>query len=166
MRVFSLFALAALFIFSSCTSSRRLKKDYVRNGYTFTSPLSFDATWDKILDYFQQTGTPVSSIDKASGIIVANNISFMKAYGYEKVFSNDRNALVILPRRRGHDPAKINGTVNVRVRSDQTVTVGIYNITAESRNVNVLDNNFRFYPDAASSGKFEKDMEAFISSEQ
>jgi hypothetical protein len=162
MRFFMLFLLATIVVSSSCTSSRRLKKDYVRNGYTFTSPLSYDATWDKILDYFQQTGTPVSSIDKASGIIVANNISFMKAYGYEKVFSNDRNALVILPRRKGHDPAIINGTVNVRLRSDQTVTVGIYNLTAESRNINPMDNNFRFYPDVASSGKFEKDMEAFM----
>ncbi len=162
MKVLTLYILAAVVMFSGCISSKRLRKDYVRNGYTFTSTISYDSTWDRILDYFQQTGTPVSSVDKASGIIVSNNFSFMKAYGYEKLFGNDRNALVILPRRKGHDPARINGTINVRLRTDQTVTAGIYNLTAESRNANPLDNNFRFYPDAASSGKFEKELEKFI----
>jgi hypothetical protein len=162
MKYLSLVLIAILLLAGSCASSKKLKKDYPRDGYTFTSRLPFDATWDKILDYFQRTGTPVSSIDKASGIIVSNDVSFMKSYGYEKSFSTDRDAYVVLPKRKGHAPGKINGTINVRLRSDQTVTVGIYNLTAESRNAVIGNDESRYYRDAASSGRFEKDMEAFI----
>ena len=162
MRISISFILLVLFLFQSCVSSKRLKRDYPRSGYTFTSKHGYDLTWDKILDYFQRTGTPVSNIDKASGVIVSNDVSFMKGYGYEKTFGRDKDAYVILPRRKGHDPAKITGTINVRLRSDNTITVGIYNLTAESRNASALDNQFRFYPDIASTGKFEKEMEAFI----
>lgn len=97
------FILSLTFILLSC-GSLKLRGTYPESGnYFIETSLSYDEVWDKIIDIFAQCGVPISNIDKTSGLIVSNNMSFINNYTRETRTGSMINpsAYVVIPTVRG-----------------------------------------------------------------
>ena len=110
--------LVILATLSSCASTRLLG-EYPSQAYSATTSKSAEEVWNNIIDWFFSTKTPISLIDKASGIITSSKIS-LRASTTDEFNSAPRykSKYVVVPE--GIDPYHmfISGRVMARVKSE------------------------------------------------
>ena len=137
-----LFLIVLIVTFSSC-APLKLVGNYPIPNHFAESALSFDEVWSKVIDYFAITGTPITTIEKQSGIIVSSKMSFVNNYTREDKKGNLINpeGYVVIPTVRGRfgnilEPSSLitgNWTMvgdwNVRVKSEGEKTIINVNLT-------------------------------------
>lgn len=72
------FILISFLTLSSCATFTKgtLNRDYSKNVSTFSSNLTLEESWSKLIDYFSERGIGIQTMDKASGLIVSKDYSF------------------------------------------------------------------------------------------
>src|ERR1039457_1882413 len=82
----------------SCTTFLPLKGNYSNNPYTFTTTLSKDKFWDKLINFYTINGVTITTIDKGSGVIVSAGYSFVRNFTNEDLKGNliDPKAWVVI----------------------------------------------------------------------
>jgi hypothetical protein len=90
--------ISALVLQMSCTTMQPLMGTYSNKPYTFTTALSKDKFWDRLIDFFTTNGVTITTIDKQSGVIVSANYSFVRNYTNEDLKGNliDPKAWVVI----------------------------------------------------------------------
>lgn len=80
----------------------RLTGEYPDTHFSKETDLSYEEVWVRVIDYFAIAGIPISTIDKASGLIVSSKVSFVNNYTRE-VHGKPQNekAYVVIPTVRG-----------------------------------------------------------------
>ena len=146
----------AMLILPSCAKMDTVQQPVFKN--TVTTNLSYDEVWDKVVDFFAESGVNISTIEKASGIIVASKTPF-NSFTFSKggVWDNP-NALILLssdaPNKNGWSRYLITGDWNVRVKTIEgqvSITINLYNLVCA---IELLDGKIK-YCNAYSTGKFE-----------
>ena len=64
---------------TSCESmvlKTTLKKDYSKNVSSFSSNMSLDDVWSKLIYFFSEKGIGIQTLDNSSGLIVSQDYSF------------------------------------------------------------------------------------------
>ena len=65
---------------TSCVSINNvqgtLNRDYGKNVTSYSSSLTFEELWSKVIDFFSEKGIGIQTIDKSSGLIVSQDYSF------------------------------------------------------------------------------------------
>lgn len=61
---------------TSCFATRQIKGTYPQNLHSVVSTLSVDEVWSKVIDFFATSGVPINVIDKSSGLIVSQKMTF------------------------------------------------------------------------------------------
>jgi hypothetical protein len=75
----SIFLCLVVLFTTSCESmvlKTTLKKDYSKNVSSFSSKMSLDDVWSKLIDFFSEKGIGIQTLDKSSGLIVSQDYSF------------------------------------------------------------------------------------------
>lgn len=100
--VFMFLAVASLLL-TSCGTPYKIIGTYSDGNEFEETSLSYEEVWSKIIDYFAVSGIPITNIDKSSGIIVSNNVSFENYYTREDKQGNlvNPNAFVVIPTIKG-----------------------------------------------------------------
>ncbi len=140
MKKYILFATMTLLL-SSC-SSIKLVGTYPTNNHFAETDLSVEQVWTRVIDYFAMSGISIKLIDKASGLIVSEETSFVDYYTREEDGKPiDPNAYVVIPTVRGGfgnilEPRaaitgewKMLGSWNVRVKPNGDKTLVNINMT-------------------------------------
>jgi hypothetical protein len=110
-----------------------LKGKYPEQSTEYITNKSFDEVWDNVVDLFAKTGIPIKTIDKSSGIIVANKTNFQATFENENGALIDTNAafvavkLIVPANNRLIEPVYVSSDFNVRVKklADNKVSIGI-----------------------------------------
>ena len=131
-RAFSLIIVSILFIGCSMKTIP-LKGKYPEQSTEYITNKSFDEVWDNVVDLFAKTGIPIKTIDKSSGIIVANKTNFQATFENENGALIDTNAafvavkLIVPANNRLIEPVYVSSDFNVRVKklADNKVSIGI-----------------------------------------
>ena len=87
-----------ILLLSSCTTMQPLIGNYSNKPYTFSSILTKDNFWDKLIDFYTTNGVTITTIDKQSGVIVSAGFSFVRNYTNEDLKGNlvDPKAWVVI----------------------------------------------------------------------
>lgn len=115
----------------SCTAVIHSFQGNYSNSHTITTNTSYDEVWDNVIDFFASSGITISTMEKASGLIVASKI--LVPLTIEKNGKPlDPTAYVVIPNVKF--PVK-NATVtfNVRVRDNGdsvAITINMHDIDA------------------------------------
>ena len=178
MKAFSFFSICFVFILLSCNMKVvPFQKEYNSSTYSISTTQSKDLTWSKVVNYLTITGVPILSIDKGSGVITSDKISFLNSYTWEDKSGNimNSNALVVCNKVRGpftipvsEKPTSIYGQWIISVQdSNQGVVV-----QAKLANANgnlLIDNSDKngsarqtFNLQIQSTGMFERQLESAI----
>lgn len=158
-----LFIIAIAFALSSCAINkpdiRPIKGDYpiypVERLYNFSA----DDVWSNVIDFFATNGLSIKIIDKQSGLILSEKVSFMQNGSYERLDGpgiNKPQAFVVI-ERKAVSPNSITGEWNIRVKSmggKTHVRVNIVQLRAEYLSNSYLVGNEVF--DVRSTGVFER----------
>lgn len=127
-----MFLAVASLLLTSCGTSYKIIGAYSDGNEFGETSLSYEEVWSKIIDYFAVSGIPITNIDKTSGIIISNNVSFENYYTREDKKGNlvNPNAFVVIPTIKGgfgnilEPNAKLTGEWemygdwNVRIKSN------------------------------------------------
>ena len=105
-KVFFLF-IVPVFLLSSCVTGFQVK-EFAKDTYSnvsFYSEKSKQSIWDKVIEIFAVKGIPINVLEKDSGIIVSERVSFIKSYTFEDNDGNleKKNAFVICQRSNYKD---------------------------------------------------------------
>lgn len=128
------------------------------NSHTTTTTTSYDEVWNNVIDYFAYTGITISTMEKASGLIVASKIAVPQT----KELNGkplDPNAFVVIPDVRNY-PKLATATFNVRVRDNGesvSITINMHDINASY----IKNNGFVIYQapiEGKSTGVFENGL--------
>lgn len=160
---------------TSCGSIKAIpiKGTYLEKPFIVYTDKTIDEVWSKVIDIFATKGITIKIIDKASGLIVTEDYSFLKSYTFETVTGKpaNPNAMVVCSRivngLGDHMiPEKITGSWNVRVKSENGKTVININITnlVASRYFPPSQYTVKqtLYLDVKSTGKFEEQIAEMI----
>lgn len=154
-------------VFSSCVSHNYLAGSYSSKQYV-ESKKTYDEVWNNVIDFFALSGISIQTIDKASGLIVADNVSFIDSYTREKDgVPIDKSAFVVISTVKdsfGHiyEPSTskqkfwdISGSFSVRVKND-----GVTKIYVNVNNLRcVFDpGKLNLIIPIQSTGVFEKEL--------
>lgn len=130
-----------IFILQSCAYRPVPLKGVYQNGAVKSKvDLSFDKTWEKVIDMIASTGVSVKLIDKASGLIIGESSSF-----WQLVTIEDKKGKIIdpeffivrerMPTESSPLPANATATWNLRVKSLATessvISVKLHTIRIE-----------------------------------
>ncbi len=167
MKKYLLIAITALFL-SSC-GSMKLVGNYPSNNHFAETDLSLEQVWTRIIDFFAISGVPIKLIDKASGLIVSEEISFKDSYTIEeKGLPVDLNALVVVPN--GYNSmlilsgGEMLGSWNVRIKPTENktiVNVNMTNLSCYSTSYSLFGVTKTSIP-IASTGVWEKQFLEFL----
>lgn len=143
----------------SCTSVKTLQGNYA-NSYSITTATSYDKVWDNVIDYFASNGISISTMEKASGLIVANRIVVPQTI--EKNGKPlDSSAFIVIPNVNKY-PSTATASFNVRVKNNGdsvTITVNVYNIESTRIIAQIYYNSPITEPiEGKSTGVFEKGL--------
>ena len=152
-------------LLSSCTTTKisSLTGTYSVNTSIETDK-SYDEVWGKVIDYFATSGIPISTLEKASGLIVSNKVALENMTTTEKngVISNP-NAYIVIPYVKNSSHLQVTSDFNVRVTEQNgkvVISVNLPNIKAQ---LDVLEGLYMrvWTPksvEAKSTGVFEKTL--------
>ncbi len=125
---------------------------------------SYDEVWDNVIDYFAKTGIAISTIEKASGLIVSNKVSLKGAVTMEKDgVLLDSCAYIVIPYEKNIVYLDATSDFNVRVKEHNgkvSISVNLPNIIAK-RTVKPVGFQMISYPqvvEAKSTGVFEQGL--------
>lgn len=159
-------------LLASCGSPLKIMGTYSTGTEFKESSLPFEEVWSKVIDFFALSGMPISNIDKSSGIIVSNNISFVNYYTREDKNGNliNPNAYVVIPTVKGGfgnilEPTskitgqwEMTGDWNVRIKPNgkggTIVNVNLLNLRCRYHNPGGIISNIPIQ----STGVFENKM--------
>lgn len=164
---------ATICLLSACTG---FKYSFLENTYPPEGKTSilvdkpFDEVWDEVIDFFALNGIGITTIEKASGIVVANEFNFINAYCFEKDRKPEKGGkfIILAPVKYGEvnlKPEQVLADWNVRVRrvGDKTkVTVNLVNITAGTIRVGSTGLPHTVLFTAASTGVLESRILNFV----
>jgi len=148
-----------------------LKGKYPEQSTEYITNESFDKVWDRVIDLFAKYGIPIKTIDKSSGIIIANKSNFIATFENENGSLIDTNAcfvavkLIVPANHRVIEPVYVSSDFNVRVKKLEDNNTSIV--------INVFINKAEYFWMAAptpsvfsgkvmSTGKLEKSILKFI----
>ena len=122
---------------ASCITTSKVV--HLTGNYDFVSTVetnkTYDEVWNKVVDYFATTGIPISTIEKASGLIISKEVSLKGMITMEKDGALlDENAFVVIPYASKVVYMNATSDFNVRVREVNgkvSITVNLPNIIAE-----------------------------------
>lgn len=126
----------------SCAPSVLYGSYTARN--TIETTRNYDDVWNEVVDFFADNGISISNIEKASGLIVAQSITF----GGDKITVESKtthepvskDAYIVIPDTDGQiRDASATADFNVRVKNygDRVViTINIVNIKAQINELN------------------------------
>lgn len=126
-----------VFALSSCSPKMYSLRGKYDNKNTFAeTSLSYDDVWNKVIDFFAMNNISVSTIEKESGIIIANGLKF----GKTSVTAEDKdgrikdpNAWFVMPYSKDETPVSVSCSFNVRVKKldngNTYVSINIGNIS-------------------------------------
>lgn len=121
-------AIAILFLSSCSAKVYSLQGNYDNQNKSIETTSSFDDVWNKVIDFFAINNIPISTLEKASGIISATQITIddsSVAIEDKTGQIQNKNAWIAVP----YDKDRIGGTVtcsfNVRVRQGENGKVYI-----------------------------------------
>lgn len=136
---FTLMALlfATAFAISSCSPKvYGLRGNYDVTNNSIETSSSFDDVWNRVIDFFAESNIPVATLEKASGIIVANNVNIsntLVSVENEQGVIADKNAWFVFPYEKGLIGGRVVCSFNVRVRKQENgktyVSVNLGGIT-------------------------------------
>jgi hypothetical protein len=167
MKKMSFIIATAIFLIISC--SPKLVTN-APSSYTIETNKSFEQIWSDVIDFMTSKGTSIKIIDKASGIIVTDEYSFIGSFTYEDKSGNLRNpnAYVVLSKLIGAFGHLINpdyATCNFNVRVKQlpngtSVTINLVNLKAAvvlGRDMYGRGSHWKYYS-VRSTKVFEKEL--------
>jgi hypothetical protein len=152
------YLLFLLTFLQSCATVVPLKGKYQEKSVKTEINKPFDAVWESIIDFVAEAGVSINLIDKSSGLIVADEVSFARHNSFEKRKGDihDPSAYTVSERTNGDQPDQgnkynVTGKWNMRaVASGNGKTVVSVNVYALSVDKSVLPLT------AESTGNFEK----------
>jgi hypothetical protein len=151
---------------TSCYFQNVPLKGTYENHTSFSSNKTYDEIWSNIIDLFSNKGIPIAVIDKSSGLICSDPVSFLYTYSFEDESGKlvDTSAWIALSRY--YEPAyskpqivpkEILASWNIRIKreNDKTVVnINLVNIKATGHIPN--ERGFSEVPyEGQSTGKFE-----------
>ncbi|MCM1170079.1 MAG: hypothetical protein NC324_09115 [Bacteroides sp.] len=160
----SLLCATMAFTLSSCASSMLYGTYNIRNVAETTR--DYNVVWNDVIDFFANSGIPISTLEKESGLIVAKGIAF----GSDKITMESnttyepmsKSAYIVIPHASSLSNASATADFNVRVRNDGNrvvITINVLNINAQRSSVNplTLRTAMESVP-AKSTGVFERQL--------
>ena len=122
---------------TSCRTVESLSfKGYYPIQITVETDKKYDEVWDKVIDYFAVCGVPITTLEKASGLIVSKTISFKGFVTAEDEQGKLQNldAFIVIPYAK--DIVYMNAAFdfNVRIKKQESkvvISVNLHNIQAE-----------------------------------
>ena len=143
--------LMALFVsvfLTSCGSTPLLLKGEYPKVQTAETDLSKDEVWGKVIDYFSQEGIPINVIDKSSGLISSERMSFLDVTTTENKDGelNNVNAYIValpvtamfgnvLPLNNGRYDVTASWNVRIKEYEGKTlITINVVNLKGQYQN--------------------------------
>lgn len=167
MKTVTIFLVAALsLLLSSCSPKvYSIRGEYNVTKYTETTS-SYDEVWDKVIDFFAINNISISTIEKSSGIISANDVvigkSNLSVEDKMGVIEN-RNAWFVMPySSKNTKPVSVQCSLNVRVSEMKdgkvSIAINIGNIMGKVITSNLA--GLMIYPSSnfQSTGVFERTL--------
>lgn len=166
---------AALALTAICCLSSCSKKVYgLRGNYDAVTSIetnsSFEDIWNRVIDFFAENNIPIATLEKASGIVVANNVNISQSrisIENEQGRMVDKNAWFVFPYEKKFVSGKVQCSFNVRVRKQENgknyISVNLGGISGYksisvfnpvSLKTSIIENAAPCY----STGKFEEDL--------
>lgn len=146
MKTASFFIVSAVaMLFASCSPKiYTLQGTYNVTKYTETTS-SYDEVWDKVIDFFATNNISISTIEKSSGIIAANDVVFgqsnLSMEDKMGVIQNPNAWFVMAYNKNNTKPLSVQCSLNVRVSETQngkvSITINIGNITGKVINSSI-----------------------------
>lgn len=162
-KLFVLLALALTQI--SCVGVPLLHGIYVRNNVVETIK-NYDEVWDDVIDFFANAGIPISTLEKESGLIVAQGITFGSEQITKESKTNyeplSKSAYIVIPNKFLFGDVSATADFNVRVRNQAdkvVITINLLNINANYLIVNPMTlRSTKTEVPAKSTGVFEREL--------
>ena len=121
----------------------------------------FDQVWSGVIDVLAQKGLSVKTIDRASGFIISEKVSFAGVFTTEDEKGNLKNPNAYIVHDSKMDtwgvryaPRDITGTWNIRVKEGSSPSKSIVNVNIVGIDAKIPDLYMDF--NAKSTGVFEK----------
>lgn len=157
-----------------CLSSCSQKVYGLRGNYNVVTSIetnsSFEDIWDRVIDFFAENNIPIATLEKASGIVVANNVNISESLisvENEQGKILDKKAWFVFPYEKKFVSGKVQCSFNVRVRKQENgknyISVNLGGISGYksvlvfnpvSLKTNITEQATACY----STGKFEADL--------
>ncbi len=157
---FALFGATTLW---SCSPKMSPLTSITTDPVMVESTLSKEAVWEKLVDHMAVVGTTIKLIDKASGLIVTDDYSFINSWTYEnkKGVQKNPSAFVAIKKRGGRAPQTITGQWNARVKDKpgggSIININLVNLKAYRVDVSKYGSSYTNYS-VGSNQVFEKAM--------
>lgn len=169
----TLMATAMLSLWSCSPKTYPLQGNYDNQNKFIETSSSFDDVWNKVIDYFAMNNIPISTLEKASGIISATQITIDdSAVAIEDKSGqiHNQNAWIAVPYAKDRVGGTVTCSFNVRVRENDNgkiyIGINIGNIICYPKiefvnsftfRKEILQTNYTV-SDCASTGLFEKQL--------
>jgi len=136
--ILSFLILAA--VLNSCTlPNYALKGQYSDVPFEVKTKSSKEEVWSKIIDLFATKGLAIKVIDKSSGLITSEPVSFKDSHTREDKNGKliDKNAFVVIGNFKdmfGQGPQVINGDWNIRIKEvngETVINVNLVNLKCQ-----------------------------------
>ena len=132
---------------------------------TIETTSSYEDVWNKVINFFASNNIAISTIDKSSGIVAANDVVFWKTCltmeDKRGVIENPQ-AWFVMPYEKNTKPVSVQCSLNVHVIDTNdgrvSITINIGNIRGKEITSNFT--GLAIYPsyNFSSTGKFEKTL--------
>lgn len=152
-----------------------LKGAYPETPIVYTSNRPVSEVWDRLVDFFAQTGYSIKIIDKSSGLIVANRTLLPATYEDAKGRIIYDTAYVVLTHYKGQEeytrglkyPGKVTGDWNVRIKADgdkTSININLVNILQQTSAIYYSDSHRPLWEpvNGVTTGRFEKTLYEII----
>jgi hypothetical protein len=119
-----------------------IRNTYLTTPFTTYSDQSMEKVWSNIIELYATNGLSIKLVDKSSGLIISEQVSFMDDYAVEgpggKLSNPD--AYVVLEKKTGGfglpiAPQKVLGQWNIRVKETENnkvlINVNLTNLKGE-----------------------------------
>ncbi|MDE6069610.1 MAG: hypothetical protein K2F92_01850 [Alistipes sp.] len=157
-----------------CLSSCSQKVYRLRGNYDVVTSIetnsSFEDVWNRVIDFFAENNIPIATLEKASGIVVANSVNIPESrisIEDEQGRILDRNAWFVFPYEKKFVRGKVQCSFNIRVRKQENgksyISVNLggisgYKSISVFNPVNLTTNIIEQAAPCYSTGKFEEDL--------
>lgn len=153
--------LVAAFLGSAPGSSKELIGKYQSEPYEVTCDTTFDVAWGKAIGVLTKYGLSPKIIDKSSGLITSEKVSFINNYCYENKegIPANPNSYVVLNNLTVAKPQIIVGEWNILLKEKNgktSVSINLVNLSATHTSSTTYGGVSTYNYKIASTGVFEK----------